>query len=54
MAEYDQSDDNEKKIDNYLGKFDVYLDVVVEMFTLTNIFFLIYREDGSDDHFLEE
>lgn len=32
IVEYDQSDDREKKIDNYLHKFDVYLGFVVGIF----------------------
>lgn len=35
-----KSDDNEKKIGDYLHKFDVYLSVVVVIFTLYNVFSL--------------
>lgn len=54
MMQYDQSNGNEKKIGDYLCKFDVCLVVVVEIFTLTNIFIFVCREDESNDYCLEE
>lgn len=54
IMQYDQSNGSEKKIGDYLCKFDVCLVVVVEIFTLTNIFIFVCREDESNDYFLEE
>lgn len=38
MAEYDQRDENEKKIVDYLSKFYVHLGVLIRLFILTNVF----------------
>lgn len=48
MVEYNESNGREKKIDNYLLKFDVCLTVVVKQFTLHNVFLFICREDGPN------
>lgn len=38
MVEYDQRDENEKKIVDYLSKFYVHLGVLIRLFILTNVF----------------
>lgn len=51
MVEYNESNGREKKIDNYLLKFDVCLTVAVKQFTLHNVYLFICREDGPNEHY---
>lgn len=42
MVEFDQCDECEKKIDDYLCKFIICLGVVVEIFALSNVYFCLF------------